>query len=601
MNLSAPSHFSRQLIFYLFIVLVSVFGLILWILTHSVNRFVGNNAYTQTQIFAENIPVVFEKEMLKLESIPNNVIETSDCRSWDCLSVLPESLLSRYPQLIGCSLHGNLSNPDTTAHRHLVAIREADGKIWSGCPRYCIFRPPTQTQILHQSGHGCWIYSTIRQERTLAFCYPLYDADNRLTGFLKLDFPQKAITDLICNCEPERHDQLFILDSAGNYLVSPSQPQNVPGFPTASSCHAPYFIHYAPIPYLNWQLGVVCPSCPVLTACHQLHWSVWVCLGGGLLFLFIGIANIVRRHSSPLKQLTYAAHRIAEGDFNTPIPTLKYSYEINELCNAFRYLQHNLTDYIEKLKISAAEKEQRNSEMKLAQKIQQRFLPRNITLPPNIQLAAELRQSREVGGDLYDFFILDDRLYFTIGDVSGKGIPAALYMVSVSRFLRYVACSQTSTAHICDIINQHLCEDDEDDMYITLFLGILDLRTGVLTYTNAGHPHPLILNADGTTGSFTQYPDIPVGILDNYHFTEHTYTFPANSSLLFYTDGITDAENLDRQFFGKERLIKCVERVATDSPRQIIQAILEDITKHMDSCKQTDDLTLLLIRFAGVS
>lgn len=138
-------------------------------------------------------------------------------------------------------------------------------------------------------------------------------------------------------------------------------------------------------------------------------------------------------------------------------------------------------------------------------------------------------------------------------------------------------------------------------MYLTLFLGILDFRTGVLTYTNAGHPYPLILNADGTTGSFTQYPDIPVGVMDDFHFSEHTYTFPANSSLLFYTDGITDAENPDGQFFGKEKLIKCVERVATDSPRQIIQTILEDITKHMDSCKQTDDLTLLLIRFADVS
>ncbi|MDE5612902.1 MAG: SpoIIE family protein phosphatase [Odoribacter sp.] len=596
MKLSAPSHFSRQLIFYLFLVLVSVFGLILWILTHSVNHFISNNAYTQTQIFAENIPVVFEKEILHIESIPDNIIKTSECHNWDCLSDLPERLLIRYPQLIGCSLHGNLSDPDTTAHRHLVAIRENDGKIKSGESRYCLFRPPTQRQIIRQSECGCWIYSTIRQERTLAFCYPLYDTNSQPTGFLKLDFPQKAITDLICNGVPEQYGKLFILDSSGNYLVSPSHPQNLPEFP-----HTPYFIHYAPIPCLNWQLGIECPSCPVLNACHQLHWIVLVCLGGGLLFLFIGIANIVRRHSSPLKQLTYAAHRIAEGDFDTPIPSLKYSYEINELCNAFRYLQHNLTDYIEKLKISATEKEQRNSEMKLAQRIQQRFLPHNIALPPHIQLAAELRQSREVGGDLYEFFLQDDRLYFAIGDVSGKGIPAALYMVSVSRLLRYVACSQTSTAPICDIINKHLCEDDEDDMYLTLFLGILDLRTGVLTYTNAGHPYPLILNADGTTCSFTQYPDIPIGILDNYHFTEHTYTFPANSSLLFYTDGITDAENPDGQFFGKEKLIKCVERVATDSPRQIIQAILEDISKHMDSCKQTDDLTLLLIRFAGIS
>ena len=599
MDVSAPSHFSRQLIFYLFIVLISVFGLISWFLTHSVKDFVRSNAYMQTQIFAENIPVIFEKEMLRLESIPANLLETTGCRTRDSLSVLPERLLLCHPQLIGCSLHDNVSNPDTTAHHHLVAIRETNGEIKSGHPRNCIFRPPAKTQIIRQSGHGCWIYSTIRQEKTLAFCYPLYDEDNRQTGFLKLDFPQKAIAELICNCKPEQYGQLFIIDSSGNYLVSPFPQQHVHDFQPASSCHEPYFVHYAPIPCLNWQLGIVCPSCPVLNACHQLHWSVLACLGGGLLFLFFGIANIVHRHSSPLKQLTYAAHRIAEGDFSTPIPTLKYSYEINELCNAFRYLQHNLTDYIKKLKISTAEQEQRKSEMKLAQKIQQRFLPHNITLPPQIQLSAELHQSREVGGDLYDFFILDNRLYFAIGDVSGKGIPAALYMVSVSRLLRYVACSQTSTAQICNIINRHLCEDDEDAMYITMFVGILDIRTGMLTYTNAGHHNPLVIRKDGTISNFPQHLDYPIGIWENHSFTEDTYTFPANSSLLFYTDGITDAENPDGQFFGKERLIKCVERTATASPRQITQAILEDITKHIDSCKQSDDLTLLLVRFTG--
>lgn len=119
--------------------------------------------------------------------------------------------------------------------------------------------------------------------------------------------------------------------------------------------------------------------------------------------------------------MAYSARQIADGKFNAEIPQSKSSNEIKELYDSFRYMQHSIINYIEKLKISTAEKEQRNSEMLLARKIQQRFLSPSVSLPSNIQLAAELRQSQEVGGDLYEFLYLDNRLYFAIGDVSGKG------------------------------------------------------------------------------------------------------------------------------------------------------------------------------------
>lgn len=145
-----------------------------------------------------------------------------------------------------------------------------------------------------------------------------------------------------------------------------------------------------------------------------------------------------------------------------------------------------------------------------------------------------------------------------------------------------------------------MCEDTEDDMYITMFIGILDINTGILTYTNAGHPYPLVIHGNGATNFLNKYPDVPIGILENQSFTQHTYTFPKNTALLFYTDGITDAENPAGQFYGKERMVKCVESMASASPHQIIQAILEDIRKHMYTRQQTDDLTLLLIRYNGI-
>ncbi|MDE6451874.1 MAG: SpoIIE family protein phosphatase [Odoribacter sp.] len=602
MNIFSHFHFARKLIFHLFLASIIVFGLISWMLTHSVKRFISNHAYTQTQLFAENIQSIFEKEILKLENIPDKLIGASGCHSQECISALPETLLKHCPQLIGCSLHCHVTDPDTTPNHHLVAIRESNGKIRLRHPHQGISPLPVKQQIIRQTAQGYWIYSQVNQEKTLAFCYPLYDTVAQPLGFLKLDFPQKTITYLICNCHSYPNNKLFIIDSGGNYLVNPFQLENIhearlPLFLKDNS----YFIHYTPISCMNWQLGILCPSCSLTNSFSQLYWIVFLCLGCGFLVLFIGTANIVRRQSAPWKQLAHTAREIANGQFETPMPEFKYNHEIHEVCHSFRYLQHHLSDYIEKLKIFMAEQEQRKAELNLAQKIQQRFLPHNITLPPHIQLASELRQSREVGGDLYEYFISDNRLYFAIGDVTGKGIPAALYMASISKLLRYVACSQTSTAQICSIINKHMCEDGEDGMYITLFLGILNMNTGVLTYSNTGHPYPLIVHPDGSTQCLDADSGLPIGILDSYHFTEGTYVLSPNHSILLYTDGITDAENPAGQFFSKDRLIECVERIAPASPQQIIQAIMENITKHIGNGKQTDDLSLLLIRFGEIT
>lgn len=600
MGIFSHFHFARKLIFHLFLASIIVFGLVSWTLAHSVKRFIGHHTYTQTQLFAENIQDIFEKEMLKLENIPDRIISMSGCHSPECISALPETLLNRYPQLAGCSFH--CPPADTATLNHFAAIRESDGKIRLQHPRHGIFRLPAKQQIIRQAAQGYWIASQVNQEKTLAFCYPLYDTIARPLGLLQLDFPQKVITDLICNCRSCPHGHLFLIDSGGNYLVNPFPQKNLREIRSALFRKGDsYFVHYAPIPYMNWQLGILCPSCNSSDTFSQLYWIILLCLGCGFVVLFVGSADIVRRQSAPWKQLAHTAREIADGQFETPMPEFKYNHEIHEVCHSFRYLQHHLTDYIEKLKISMAEQEQRKAELNLAQQIQQHFLPHSITLPSHVQLASELRQSREVGGDLYEYFTLDNRLYFAIGDVTGKGVPAALYMASISKLLRYVACSQTSTARICTIINKHMCEDGENGMYITLFLGILDLNTGIITYSNAGHPYPLIVHPDGKTQCLNTDSGIPIGILDNYRFTEGTYVLSPNHSILLYTDGITDAENPAGQFFGKDRLVQCVEKAAPSSPQQIIQAIMGEITRHIGGGKQTDDLSLLLIRFGEIS
>lgn len=265
----------------------------------------------------------------------------------------------------------------------------------------------------------------------------------------------------------------------------------------------------------------------------------------------------------------------------------------------YNRLHRKILSYTEQLEESVVEQKQRETEMNMACRIQQRFLPRRIDLPPCIDLIAELHQSKEVGGDLYDYFLLDRHLYFAIGDVSGKGIPAALYMTSMSKLFHYVAQNHSSTAEICNILNNQMCEDSEDDIYATLFIGILDLDTGILTYTNAGHTYPLSFCSEPHIDFLEQYPDIPVGILENHSFGEHTYTLKEGYSLLFYTDGITDAEDPSGYFYGKERLITCVEQSTRKTSSEIILSIMNEINTHMSTRHQSDDLTLLLVKYNG--
>ena len=142
-----------------------------------------------------------------------------------------------------------------------------------------------------------------------------------------------------------------------------------------------------------------------------------------------------------------------------------------------------------------------------------------------------------------------------------------------------------------------MCDDGEEDMYVTMFLGILDIDTGTMTFTNAGHPYPIIIHENGETGFLDKYPDVPIGVLEDHIFNEHTYTFPENTTLLFYTDGITEAENVFGQFYGQEKMIRSIRSDIEKTPTVLIESILKDICRHIDKGKQSDDLTLLAIHY----
>lgn len=624
MKINTNFSFAKLLITYILIVLFIGFLLIMLTLTNFLEQFVLHTAYHQSHTAAANMMHGFEREIRKIEHIPVQLTENEGIPDEIQLRKLPLQVMKSYSMLVGCAVYYPSANPEAKAYTVAWRTSGAPLQTFQGQLRRDLLYPDPEQIIRKNQQQGYWIYSHIDKCKTLAYCQPLCDNNRNSYALLKIDFPLTTITDLICDHRLFDSGDFFILDKdchcvthtgpsgndpvllladeydSDNKALFYSIKQGETGCLTLKINHIKHYIYYTPIPMMNWRLGIICPYHKILYSAHKLYYLLYSCLGLGLLLLFLCIINIVRRLSSPLKILAQSTRQIAEGQFNFELTTPNASKEIRELYDSFHHMQQSLRDYIEKLQITTAEKEKMNSEMNLARQIQQRFLPQHPSLPSNIELIAELRQSREIGGDLYEFFQVDNRLYFTIGDVSGKGAPAALYMASVCKLFHYVASCHTSTATICDIINQHMWDDIEGDMYITMFMGILDINTGILTYTDAGHPYPLIIYENGDIHILETNADMPIAIQKDHHYSEHTCTFRKGMSLLLYTDGVTDAENAAGQFYGKNRMLATLQAIPEKTPANMLKILLADLRKHMGKQNPSDDLTLLIIRYKGL-
>ncbi len=251
-----------------------------------------------------------------------------------------------------------------------------------------------------------------------------------------------------------------------------------------------------------------------------------------------------------------------------------------------------------KLGTVKAEKERIANELKIASGIQMGMLPK--TFPPypdrnEVTIYGLLTPAKEVGGDLYDFYIRDSKLFFCIGDVSGKGIPASLVMAVTRSLFRSVSLQIDSPELITTRINNAMSEMNESSMFVTLFIGVLDLKTGVLTYCNAGHNPPV--TANGHVALLNVDANIPVGLMPNWHYTLQQCIMQPSSSIFLYTDGITEAENNDHGQYGEDRMIEIIGKIKDLPTKEFINTIHDDVLSFVNGAEQSDDMTMMAIRF----
>ena len=251
----------------------------------------------------------------------------------------------------------------------------------------------------------------------------------------------------------------------------------------------------------------------------------------------------------------------------------------------------------DQLRKTTAAKERIESELIIARDIQMSMVPSVFPDRPGIDLYASMQPAKEVGGDLYDYVLLGDYLYFCVGDVSGKGVPASLVMAQTTRLFHSLATQEKQPAQIAQCINTEMTNEEvTHGMFVTMFIGLLNLSTGRLVFCNAGH-NPPVLGGDAAGGTILEInPNAPVGLWPELVFVEEEIECIKGRPLFVYTDGLTEAENADQQQFGEERMLETLRRTQYTNSRQVIETLRAEVEKHRNGAETNDDLTMLCLR-----
>ena len=358
------------------------------------------------------------------------------------------------------------------------------------------------------------------------------------------------------------------------------------------------YLFYLPLRDIDWTLAVAVP---------KLSLDIIGILVGFLMLLIIGMVLVVtffvcrlaiRHAAKPLKQLAATADEVASGQFNAALPTINSRDEIHQLRDSFENMQTSLSSYMEELKSTTAAKASMESELKIAHDIQMSMLPKTYPAFPDrhdIDIYGMVVPAKAVGGDLYDFFLRDEKLIFCIGDVSGKGVPASLVMAVTRSLFRNIAAYTQEPDHIAVALNEALSSNNETGMFVTIFLGVLDLASGRLSYTNAGHNPPLVV-AGGDASKLACDSNIPAGVMPGWQFTVQHLQMNEGDTVFLYTDGLNEAEDSSHRQFGLERMLQ-VARLTINQPQPLIEAMMNSVQMYMGNTEQSDDLTMLAIQY----
>ena len=327
-----------------------------------------------------------------------------------------------------------------------------------------------------------------------------------------------------------------------------------------------------------------------------------------LVAIVSGVTLLRRTAIRPLQQLANAATEFANEDRaftkdDVIQLDIRSNDEVSDLYYEIQSMENRIVDYTDHLTQVTAEKERVSTELRTASQIQESMLPSVFPAFPDrdeFDLYASMTPAKEVGGDFYDFFFVDDsHLAILIADVSDKGVPAALFMMSSKILINYRAQMGGSPSEILTDVNAQICKSNKSKMFVTVWMGILNLESGILTCSNAGHEYPCVRGRDGVFRILKDRHGLVVGAMSKSKYRDYEIQMEPGDAIFVYTDGVPEANNAEGAFYGMDRMEKALNGLTGQDPKQILEGVKADVDVFTGEAKQFDDLTMLCLEYKG--
>ena len=463
-------------------------------------------------------------------------------------------------------------------------------------------------------------------EMVTSYCQAIKNKQGEFIGVINTSLSLNWLSHTISAVKPYPNSYSIMIGRGGTYFVHPdttkitrhtifTQTMETPDTAMTALGHAMQrgeegmkrmtiddkdcYVFYKPLGKTGCSMAIVCPESDIFGGFDRLRHTVMGIVFVGLLLMLYFFIKIITRELSPLHRLAKEAETIASGQFDTKLPDFQRNDEIGMLSHSFGNMQQSLVRYIEELKETTAQKASIESELNVASSIQMSMLPSVFPDREGLDMYASMTPAKEVGGDLYGYLLKDEKLYFCVGDVSGKGVPASLFMAQVTRLFRTLANQMIQPADICTQMNEALSgEENQTCMFVTLFIGLVDLKTGHLSFCNAGH-NPPVIGGGEHHGEFLQMlPNFPIGVMPGLEFQGEEIDSIKGRPLFIYTDGLNEAENREHGQFGDDHLIDILRNTHFDTARQVVETLAAKVEEHRDGADPNDDLTMMCLRIS---
>ena len=589
---------------------------------------------------------ILDKTSLRVEGILNRVEVASNMTKWlvlrhpnkaDSMFVYSRGMLQNNPDFYNCSIafepeHFQDKGRYFSAYTRYVgdSLRTTQG----GSDNYQYFFMDwyLMSTLLDKP---CWTepyvdfdVATNTSEMVTSYCQTIKDKEGKKIGVINTSLSINWLSQTISMVKPYPNSYSIMIGRGGTYFVHPdttkitrqtifTQTMEHPDTALISLGHAMQrgeegmkkmffngkdcYVFYKPLGQTGCSMAIVCPEEDIFGGFDRLRRAVMSIVVVGLLLMLYLFIRIITRELSPLRRLAREAETIASGQFDAVLPDFQRIDEIGQLSHSFGNMQQSLVKYIEELKETTAQKASIESDLRIASGIQMGMLPEQFPTKADrddVQIYASLTPAKEVGGDLFDFYFRDDKLFFCIGDVSGKGVPASLFMAVTRSVFRTVSVHESMPNNIVTIMNTIIADMNKTQMFVTLFVGVLDLPTGHLHYCNAGHDAPLLIG-DGI-GELPCDPNIPVGFLPSWEYSLQEAQISTGTTIFLFTDGLTEAMDANYNQFQMERINDVASQALSQQqqePHQLINKMTDAVHQFVGDAEQSDDLTMMAIQY----